>query len=261
MTVVLGLRCADGLILATDSQGTASMPGGYPVRIRTPKIHQVGESLLFAGTGSQGIGQRVEAALRNNLTKLNKKQPRAKLGVEIFRIVNPLQKEAEASYVQVPQASMPVWGGIFCGQSSEGPYLLEIDLNGTWQFHDTQPFTATGSGHAFAHLAISSVLHYEVEKQPLQIAQMLAYRAIENVCLASAFGVNVPVQMGVLADDEITILDDGQLKALEDSVNLWKRKEVETLGGLAPRRETEDLVPSENGDLGASETEGLEPPA
>jgi len=251
MTVVLALRSSEGLVLATDSQGTAQMPGGIPVRMDTPKIDTVGDSILFAGTGAQGLGQRVKQALENNLTKLNKKLPRAKLGQEIHRLVNPIQKAAHDAFVPIPNAHEEVWGGIFCGIASDGLYLMEIDLNGGWQFHDHPPFAATGSGHAFAHLAISSVMHHDVENQSLLTAELLAYRAIENVCLASAFGVGLPVQMAVITSEGIAVRSGDELRERREIVNLWKTREVETLGSLAPSVE----APGESAG-----GEGLEPP-
>ena len=253
MTVVLGLRCADGLVLATDSQATAMMPGGTPVRMDTPKIDQVGDALLFAGTGAQGVGQRVKQALENNLNKIGKSKAQSKIGPEIHRLVNPLQKASEAAYVNVPGSNMEVWGGIFCGISSDGFYLMEIDLNGGWQFYDNLPFAATGSGHAFVHLAVSSVLHHDVANQTLAAAKLLAFRAIENVCLASAFGVGLPVQLATVTEDGISVLEEDDIKELEETVNLWKKREVEVLGELAPK--------PANGEAVVEEDEGLEPPA
>lgn len=252
MTVVLALRCADGFVLATDSQGTAQMPGGIPVRMDTPKIDQAGDWLLFAGTGSQGLGQRVKASLDNHITKLNKKFPRAKIGAEIHGLVSPFQKASEAAYISIPGTSMESWGGIFCGLAADGPYLMEIDLHGAWQFHDQPPFASTGSGHAFAHLAISSVLHYDVVTKPLDTAKLLAYRAIENVCLASAWGVSLPVQMGVLTKSGSALLSSEEIEELKETVNLWKTREVETLGELAPQ-------PSQESASVATD-EGLAPP-
>lgn len=234
MTVVLALRCADGLVLATDSQAIARMPGGIPVRMDTTKIVQVGDFIVFAGTGSVGLGQRIKQELDNNLKNLSKKLPRQTLATEIHRLVNPIQKAAQTSFVEAPGTEMDVWGGLFCGLASDGPYLMEIDLNGGWQFHDQPPFASTGSGHAFAHLAISSVIHHDVVNQPLVIAQLLAYRTIENVCLASAFGVHLPVQMAVLTRDGITMSSKEVIEELNETVNLWKIQEKETLGALAP---------------------------
>jgi proteasome beta subunit len=261
VTVVLGLRCAEGLVLATDSQATAQMPGGVPVRMDAPKIDRVGNSIIFGGTGSEGVGQRVKAVLDQQASKMGKNSTRAQIGQLIHSLVNPLQVQARQAFVQMPGAEIDAWGGIFCGLASDGLFLMEIDVAGGWQFHDNQPFTATGSGHAFAHLAVSSVRHHRVDEQGLETAKAIAYRAIENVCLASAYGVGLPVQMAIATESEVRKLDDEELDELGEFVNLWKRREVETLGELAPTTASQS-GPARGDEEGRDPGEpGLEKPA
>jgi hypothetical protein len=152
-----------------------------------------------------------------------------RLGIGIHTCANTIQKESRNAYVQyTPQAQVEAWGGIFCGIASDGLFIQEVDLNGGWQFHPD--FAATGSGYDFALLAASSVKHHNVGMKSLDHAKVLAYRAIEMTCNASAFGVGLPVQMGVVTDEGASILDEGEIKGLEESVNLWKKAEVDALG-------------------------------
>lgn len=127
--------------------------------------------------------------------------------------------------------------------------MMEIDLNGGHQFHD--PFVATGSGYSFAYQALSHVNHFDIGNQPLKAAKAVAYRAIETTCLVSAYGVGLPVQMGVVTKDGAELLSAEEIDTIEDFVNIWKAKEAESLGALVP---TPDI---EEEDAG----EGLDPPA
>ncbi len=120
---------------------------------------------------------------------------------------------------------------------------MEVDLNGGWQFHD--PFAATGSGYAFAHLALGSIKHYDPPTQPLDAAKAIAYRAIEMTCEVSAFGVGLPVQLGVVLPDGAKLLSPAELDEAKELVNLWKAKEIDTLGEVAPRAATEPEVTDE----------------
>lgn len=252
MTVVLALRCTEGLVLATDSQATSQLPGNVPVKLHATKIDRLGKHVLFGGTGSQGCGQRVKAALDPHASKMSPTKTKSETANLIHGLANEEQKKSMSSFVNYGAgAQAETWGGIFCGWSKDGPWIMEIDLNGSWQFAD--PFAATGSGYAFAHLALGTVQHYDVANQPLDAAKAIAYRAIETTCLVSAFGVGLPVQMGVVLEDGARLLNSTEIDELKESVNLWKAQEKETLGALAPTAEGESSADEDAG-------EGLEKP-
>jgi proteasome beta subunit len=233
VTVILGLRCAEGLVIASDSQATSMLPGGTPVRLDAAKVRPLGTHILWAGTGSQGCSQRVEAAIAPHANDYGPDRDAEQTAVSIHANANQVQRASLQSFIPYGQGATPeTWGGIFCGWGQAGPWIMEVDLNGGWQFHD--PFAATGSGYAFAHLAIGSVQHYDPRNQPLETAKAIAYRAIETTCIVSAFGVGMPVQLGVVLQDGAKLLTTGELEEPEELVNLWKAKEVDTLGEVAP---------------------------
>jgi proteasome beta subunit len=234
VTVVVAVKCADGVVLATDSQGTTQMVGGMPMKLPAKKIGRLGKHVVFGGTGSQGAGQRIQAALENQASKLNVGKRQSEIAEIIRRTANPLQKQIRQEWVELPKTEPESWGAIFCGWSSDGPWIFEIDPTGPSQFQD--PFAATGSGHPLAHTALVSVAHFNVAQQSLAGAKAIAYRAIENTCLAAAYGVGMPVQLAVVTKDgteEINTGDPGHTE-LSDLIDLWKMKEVETLGQLSP---------------------------
>ena len=63
MTVVLAMRCADGLVLAADSQSTDADRGlSYPAR----KLHHLGDHAAWGGSGARAVltrGARAAPAL------------------------------------------------------------------------------------------------------------------------------------------------------------------------------------------------------
>jgi len=57
MTVVLALRCADGVVMASDSQITDSARGlSYPAQ----KLHTLGSHAAWGGSGSRAVLYDVE---------------------------------------------------------------------------------------------------------------------------------------------------------------------------------------------------------
>lgn len=234
MTVVVAARCAGGVVLATDSQGTTRMPGGMPMKLPSRKTARLGKHVVYGGTGGQGAGQRIHTALEAHAAKMGANKPAAETAALIRGLVNPIQQQIRNEWVQLPGTEPEVWGGIFCGWGKDGPWIFEIDVSGPSQFQD--PFAATGSGHPLAHTALISVAHFDVRNQSLEGVKALVYRAIENTCHASGYGVGLPVQMAVVTEDGTQELNDGDEghRDLREFVDLWKAQEVDTLGTLAP---------------------------
>ena len=57
MTVVLALRCADGIVLAADSQVTDSARGlSYP----SQKLHPFGDTAAWGGSGARAVLMELE---------------------------------------------------------------------------------------------------------------------------------------------------------------------------------------------------------
>jgi proteasome beta subunit len=229
MTVILALRSAEGLVIATDSQATQQMPGSTPVKSDAVKLVRHEDHMIWAGTGAQGCNQRVELLLNQNHEMVGPGKERHAIGSAIHQCGNEVQKASHRSFVPYStQADAEAWGGIFCGSAADGLFIAEVDPNGGWQFHPE--VAATGSGYAFAFLAAASVKHHNVSGKSLDHAKVLAYRAIELTCDTAAFGVGLPVQMGVVTEEGSEILSGAEITGLKETVNLWKQAEVDALG-------------------------------
>jgi 20S proteasome alpha/beta subunit len=255
VTVIVALRCPTGIVLATDSQATTQMLGGIPMKLPTRKIERLGPNVVYAGTGGQGAGQRIQAALAPYEAQIGAATTSIEIARIVTTVVNPIQKAILDEWVQLPNSQPEMWGGIFCGTSPDGLWIFEIDIQGPWQFHNV--FTATGSGHAVAHAALMNVMHFDVANQSLEANKAIAYRAIETTCTSSAWGVGLPVQLAVVKPNEINFISSGDdaHTELSDLVNLWKAKEVETLGALAPAPSTATPTESSGSDLSIDASE------
>lgn len=252
MTVILAVRCAGGLVLATDSQATAHSSDGAPIKIDAEKVDTIGSHLLFAGAGAQGCTQRIKQLLYERLDSLGADKPAVELAAEIHEVANAVQKASLGSFVQHGAHAEPErWGGIFCGWASDGPFIMEVEFNGGWQFHEEA--AAAGSGFQFAMLAQASVQHYNVPAQSLEAAKAIAYRSIETTCSVSAFGVGLPVQIGVVDVQGARRLSPEESDELNDVVNLWKAQEVESLGSV--------LTPLQPAVTAVRDRAGLDPPS
>lgn len=260
MTIVVGVRCGEGAVLATDSQATAQLIGNIPIKFPTPKVYLLGDHIAYGATGDVGLIQRIQATFEEQLVpNLQPDIPKEQVGGMIVGLSNQWQKLSLAQWIQIPGSQPAQWGAIFCGWTNDEPWLFEVDLNGSSLHHSV--IAATGSGYPLAHAALLAANHYRIEGQSLEAVKAIAYRAIENVCEASAYGVSGPVQMAVVTADGVEQLnrgDEGHTK-LCDLVDLWKTREVETLGGLAPAGAFDSEPTAADSD--AENEPSIEPPA
>lgn len=238
MTLILALRYRDGLLLASDSQATTQASGQW-TKQELEKLFTLHDVIGWGASGSVGLTQRLQHAIADkrylNLFANNGTESGAQ---ELLKAVNKLQQEAVKEFVKgvapegTPLGSPQTLACLFVGSARGQPFILEIAANGTRQFH-TVPYAAVGSGDVFALHAIRSVAHYDILALGREQAAALAYRTIDNAINTAAFGLGGPVQLLVVNNGKASRLNKDEVEAVRDLVDLWKRKEVETLGSLS----------------------------
>lgn len=239
MTLILALRFKDGLLLASDSQATAQASGQW-TKQEIEKIFTLRDVIGWGASGSVGLTQRLKDKIEGDagLPKVFSNSGDQEGAQRLFLIVNKLQKDAVNEFVSgvapqgTPGSAPQMLACLFIGYARGQPFILEIAANGTRQFH-TVPYAAVGSGDVFALHAIRSVAHYDILALSREQAAALAYRTIDNAINTAAFGLGGPVQLLVVNNGKASRLNKDEVEAVRDLVDLWKRKEVETLGSLS----------------------------
>jgi 20S proteasome alpha/beta subunit len=246
VTLILALRHRDGLLLASDSQATAET-AGQPTKQETSKLHVLGGKLAWGGSGSVGLIQRVQCELEpkaNETAQGMAKHAAEHIARGIFPVVNEIQQKAIKEHVppfgKVPQSV----AFLFVGYAKDGPFILEVSASGTRQFHSV-PLAAIGSGEIFAAHAMHAVAHYDVASLTRDLALAVAYRTIDDAIETAAFGLGGKVQLIAVTKDGAKALGGQEVKAVQDLVDLWKIKEVETLGSLSPAAPPSESAPAE----------------
>ncbi|HEY7831581.1 MAG TPA: hypothetical protein VIC06_13555 [Solirubrobacteraceae bacterium] len=223
MSVALGLRSLDGLILAADSQATA-LSAGLPMRSQTEKVHQLGSHILYAGVGNEGLQQRVARALRDKVDLLTPRQDRNRLAETIHASINAQQREAVDRWTKISSTEEPLWGGVFCGWAIDGPWILEIDPSGEWQFHEA--FATAGCASALVHQAMIDAEYLRLPERPLVVAQVIAFSALRLACKASAALISEPVQMAIVGEQGARVLAPSELIHIESIAQRRKGVDV-----------------------------------
>ena len=150
MTVVLALRCADGLVVGADSQITDSDRGlSYPAR----KLHPLGETAAWGGSGSRAVLTELEGLFDANPAAVRGGAATSRQALQ--ERVLPVLRHHYATFVpEVPgQAGRRRDAGDVRargGLHRRRPFLVDVDPHGLIGRYEEVGFHAVGSGAAMA---------------------------------------------------------------------------------------------------------------
>lgn len=247
MTIVVALRYKGGLLLASDSQATSATQG-QPSKGDAQKLFVLGGTVGWAGSGSVGLIQRARAELDREATticgSIRKHAVDAGGSEKIFAIINKHQHQAAKDHVPTGGGSAETMGALFVGYDGlRRPFIFEISPGGQRGFHE-RPYNAIGSADIYAVHALRSVEnYYNLPELNRELAMALGYRTIDNAIKTAAFGIGPPIQLlEVTPGAGARCLDETEVKAIADIVDLWRDKEVATLTSLLRPQSLEDPV-------------------
>lgn len=242
MTLILAVGCGDGVVIASDSAVSES---GTGTKLAGEKIQRLeGEPILYASSGHGGLRQRVDEALKSFKPNPQLKQIRNKLKSLVVSELD-LSAKQHVPYPEPPYDKPPVVIFLFVGVHKGKPWILEIERDGSDTLYDdrTGNFAAIGSAKGLAHALFRPHLR---SKRTLKEGKVLAYRVTEDSIHLMASGLSEPVHIHVIsADGTVSELKDGpDRKEINDTVNLWRELERETLGrALSPESQTQESPP------------------
>jgi 20S proteasome alpha/beta subunit len=230
MTLVLAVRCRDGVVLASDGQATTDA-AGQPTKQPTLKLFDVDARIAWGAAGSVGLQQTLLDELRG--VDLGRREGSA-LRRALAALVIPIQQEALRDYVPQPASEPPDLACIFAWYDRDGPWILSVPRTGSdHQFHPR--YSAIGSGDIFADFAMASVAHLGTADLGLEHAKMVAYKAIADAIDVAAVYVGPPIQMYVVTAAGARPVPRTEIEGeLAGSVDAWKGRQRESLGPLAP---------------------------
>lgn len=231
MTLVMGIRCTNGVVVAADSAST-DLDGG--TKQATTKIHQVGQLPMLVGTsGDIGLIQKVREALVDAASSLGNKGTLKSLRQELRRFHAAEMKESNNYYV--PQPGLPYNAPaavlLIIGVLKGEPYVIEIDQTATDTNYDMSMggFYAIGSGKTIAQALFRPHL-FNTETRTLEVGKVLAHRVLSDaIDLASMFLAHPISMYTVSLDGSIRSVDTDELKALESTCSVWRELESDSL--------------------------------
>jgi 20S proteasome alpha/beta subunit len=146
MTLLVGIFCNQGAVLAADKQASHGAFGHLTVGQPTTKIKALGDSILFASSGPIGLGQQLCHIVdvdQKEIPNRNYHLYATLLQRKFREVVDPaLQTAANAARV-IGQAAQSdaVCGSLLAGRFKDGIKLIEISPQcGVEHLTDTVPF-------------------------------------------------------------------------------------------------------------------------
>jgi len=243
LTVAIGLVCANGVVVDSDSmsssggvaqkgqkvQALSNLPVAWTASGSVYVIEDVAASL-------DGLDQRAsnQAQLRTHFAKPNLPQVRAELANAVRGTMQGCYTSGMPGYqmLPVPGGQRHPFGSDFLllGYAANTPYFLEVAHDGQLNWHHDVGFYAVGSGGEFASVARALMAHYlEGEDLPVELGLQLAYRTIANTIDVSSQYVGFPVQLAMVDEDGARVLDDGDVERVKQAVQGWMKLEAELL--------------------------------
>lgn len=230
MTLILGLICADGVVLASDSQATYTT-GGQPVKGRIKKLVPQWRNVAWAASGNVGIYQHIQQLFSTHKELGDKlrfdNREVATVIKEICEVLRPSLRTHLGELLNFPNSN-PWTGFLFCGWVKDGPLLLEVGPDLVVTDHREQGYAAIGSGDIFPYFALASLEHHKVRECSLGRATLIAHRVVHDAISVAAYGLGPPVQMITIPEGgEVQERDD--IEAIKDGVTQWRQIERDAL--------------------------------
>ncbi|MGV0741790.1 proteasome protein [Mycolicibacterium sp. XJ870] len=230
MTVVLAIRCADGLVMGSDSQITDPGRGlSYPAQ----KLHPLGTRAAWGGSGSR--------AVLYDLEQIFSAEPEAILDVDDVgralqqRTVPVLKHHYENFIEDVPAAksggATPATYVLAAGFAGVRPFIVDIDPHGLIGHHEEIGFQAVGSGAPMAQQAYALLANFRMTERGVDYGLVAALRVLDALD-ASSPSVGGPMDLCRITADGADHLDAEAVDGIREQVGRWLKLEDRALDEL-----------------------------
>jgi 20S proteasome alpha/beta subunit len=241
MTVVLAIKCADGIVLAADSQITDSARGlSYPAQ----KLHPFGETAAWGGSGARAVLLEAQDMFADCAPAVLGAD---NVGRAVQQRVVPLLRHHYDTFIErVPGESAsgatPAPYVLVAGYAQGEPFIVDIDPPGLIGRYEQVGFHAVGSGSAMAQQAGTLLAHFRMTDRPVDLGVLAAVRVLDALRISSP-SIGGPVDIFRLTAQGAHALSEDQIQAMREHVERWSDLEAQALDRVA-------------GDLAATASDG-----
>jgi 20S proteasome alpha/beta subunit len=218
VTVVLALRCADGLVVASDSQITDPVRGvSYPAQ----KLHPLGENGAWGGSGSRAVLFDLKQIFDAEADAIIEAPD---VGHALQQRVVPVLQQHYRNFISdVPggkPGATPSTYVLAAGYSNGRPFIVDIDPHGLIGHHEETGFQAVGSGSPMAQQAYALLAHFQMTKRLVDYGVVAALRVLDALDMSSP-SVGGPMDICRITPDGARHFDDDEIADVRDRVAKW----------------------------------------
>lgn len=177
MTVVLAVRCADGIVIASDSQITqADRDMAFPAQ----KLNRLGDYAAWGGSGARSVLKDLDKEFNATPAAILESE---NVGRELLERALPIMKYHYEHFIpEVPGEETKGTPSVYvlaAGYTGDEPFIIEINPNGMASNYADIGFHAVGSGSAMAHQASSLLGHFRMIERPVEYGVVAILRVLE----------------------------------------------------------------------------------
>lgn len=241
MTVLVGVKCTDGVVIGADSAATSAAGPVHLLKMVSDKIEIVGGRVIVAGTGQIGLGQRF-AKIVGDAHDAKLFQGRQ---VDVARQLSA----AGVNDFGATGATKGQYGALVAAPMEDEGCLIEFAVP------DFQPemktkklnFVAMGSGQMLAEPFVSFVARtfWQSKMPDVQSAIFGVHWALSHTIMCAPGGVGDPIAIATLTkqkkewraellSDEILGEQAQHIAAIEDVIANYKEKLLEGVDAPPP---------------------------
>lgn len=229
MTVVLALRCANGVVMASDSQITDGARGlSYPAQ----KLHPLGSHAAWGGSGSRAVLYDVEQIFNAEADAVVEAPD---IGHALQDRLLPVFKHHYANFIQdVPgqkSAGTPATYVLAAGYSGDVPFIVDLDPNGLIGHYEEIGFQAVGSGAPMAQQAHALLGHFRMTERDVEYGVVAALRVLDALDATSP-SVGAPMDICRISPDGARHFSPDEVEGVRNQVSRWVELENRTLDQL-----------------------------
>ncbi len=229
MTSIVGVYCSDGIVIGTDSSATFGSAGVRTIEQETKKIQIYNGTVIVAGTGEVGLGQRfcniAEKAFRE--PAFTKRKP-----IEtVTALAQTAVKDFQSTYTGFPNMQPGFkYGALVAYSTGEEFHLCEFDPL-TFRPELKLPeqkfyFSTMGSGQPITDpfLALMRKIFWNSEKPTVADAKFITTWALTHAIEVNTGGINGPIQMAAIRKNDkgrysAAMISDEDIQEHMDIVN------------------------------------------
>ncbi|MCD6418396.1 hypothetical protein J7M00_06400 [bacterium] len=210
MTLIVGILCTDGVVMAADGAATLGYLGKSTIRQKHKKLKIIGNNAVLGVSGPVGLGQRFYSSISQNWGSIKSLKQPEKVMTEIRLL---LWKEIESEIqiarfmVQTLQQGGPfssaITGSILGCSLAGKPYIFSFNEQGAPEMlPEDLMFVSIGSGQDIADtfLAFLKELFWKTSKPNLNEGVFAALWTLKHAIETNPGGVDYPIQIITISD-------------------------------------------------------------